>query len=64
MVGRPWATQHQAVETIMILETVQHAEAQPLLIEAQQGIEIVARSGDAQDRHHGQRYRRALRFGK
>src|SRR5215470_1447680 len=52
MVGRARMAQHHAVEAVMVLEAVQHVESQPLLIEAQQGVEVVARPGDTQDRDH------------
>src|SRR5580704_4080387 len=45
MVGRARSPQHHAVEPVMIVEAVEHAEPQPVLIEAQQRFEIVGREG-------------------
>src|SRR5690349_1340903 len=48
MIRRLVVAQHDAVEAVMVLEAVEHGEAEAVAIERQQGIDVVARTGDAQ----------------
>src|SRR4029079_12634432 len=50
VIWRAVVAQHDSLEAAIALEAMEHREAQAIAVEGQQRVEIVARTGDSQDR--------------